>query len=357
MTDGIKIWAVGERHAMELPTVDQFNNELGLEDLLVSNPDLLDPGLTLVGRQTRTKGGPLDLLGVDSNGRLVVYELKRGTLRRDAVTQALDYGSALNAMELDELQKHIQEQSKGAGTGIEPMEDFGHWYAEQHAAWGDDSASGLDDLAQLLPPRLVLVGVGVDSDTERIVRFVGSDHVDISVVSFQAFDKEGQMLLARKVEVDSEASPPAGSAKRTRASDRRKVLSSLLEKHDLTKLFDAIDRSIHDWLPAGRKSRAQTDSGARFTILTSTAHQGKRKTDAGFVVSLGDTDPPSLTIRICSWPAEEASRELEELRAKVDLRDASHGAKVFAVKDAEDWRRAQGPFAALVRAATAQEAR
>ena len=58
-------------------------------------------GLTLVGRQTPTEGGPLDLLGVDADGRLVVFELKRGTLSRDAVAQVVDYASYLNAMESD----------------------------------------------------------------------------------------------------------------------------------------------------------------------------------------------------------------------------------------------------------------
>ena len=52
--------------------------------------------LTLVGRQTPTEGGPLDLLGVDGDGKLVVFELKRGTLLRDAVAQILDYASPIS---------------------------------------------------------------------------------------------------------------------------------------------------------------------------------------------------------------------------------------------------------------------
>ena len=37
-----------------------MESERLLEDTLVNNPDMLTPGLTLVGRQTRTEGGPLD---------------------------------------------------------------------------------------------------------------------------------------------------------------------------------------------------------------------------------------------------------------------------------------------------------
>ena len=49
-----------------------------LEDLLVASPQLLEPGLKLIGRQVPTDGGPLDLLGVDQDGRITVFELKRG---------------------------------------------------------------------------------------------------------------------------------------------------------------------------------------------------------------------------------------------------------------------------------------
>ena len=43
--------------------VDNTETEKSLEDLLVTSPDLLMPGLTLIGRQVPTDGGPLDLLG------------------------------------------------------------------------------------------------------------------------------------------------------------------------------------------------------------------------------------------------------------------------------------------------------
>lgn len=255
MSDEIRLWAVDDGNKVtSLSSKDQFSKEKDLEDLLVAKPDLLEPGLTLVGRQTRTKGGPLDLLGVDSNGRLVVYELKRGTLRREAVTQALDYGSALNAMDLDQLQEEIQEQSRTAGTGIERIEDFGVWYTDDHRAWSDDSGAGQVDLAHLLPPRLVLVGLGVDGDTERIVRFVASDRVDLSVVSLHAFEHDGRMLLARHLEVDSETLISAGSAKSTTASGKRQILSSILKKHGLDHAFVEMDRDINAWLPDGRKA-------------------------------------------------------------------------------------------------------
>ena len=96
----IKLWSVessgSTRKATAVADIDTTETEQQLEDLLVNSPDLLMDNLTLVGRQLPTEGGPLDLLGVDTDGRLVVFELKRGTLTRDAVAQALDYASLQN---------------------------------------------------------------------------------------------------------------------------------------------------------------------------------------------------------------------------------------------------------------------
>ena len=125
--DEVKIWAVDDASTVvSLDSKFQVDTEALLEETLVKNPDLLIPGLTLVGRQTPTPGGPLDLLGVDEDGRLVVFELKRGTLSRDAVAQIIDYASYLDAMELAEFAEYISERS--GEHGIEKIEDFQDWY-------------------------------------------------------------------------------------------------------------------------------------------------------------------------------------------------------------------------------------
>ena len=158
--DEVKIWAIGDSHAAEpLESKSQVETEALLEETLVRNPDLLIRGLKLVGRQTPTEGGPLDLLGVDPDGRLVVFELKRGTLSRDAVAQVVDYASDLDTMELTALAEYISDRS--GEHGIENIEDFQDWYGRQD----------FGELESLKPLRLFLVGLGSDDDrTERMVR-------------------------------------------------------------------------------------------------------------------------------------------------------------------------------------------
>ena len=90
--DEIKLWRIDDGGSVSsLGGMAQLDNELALEELLIAHPELLEPELELVGRQLPAAGGWLDLLAVDSTGRLVIYELKRGILGRDAVTQLLDY--------------------------------------------------------------------------------------------------------------------------------------------------------------------------------------------------------------------------------------------------------------------------
>ncbi len=193
-----KIWKIEKTSATQLDNTNQMETEGLLEEILTENPGMLEEGLELVGRQSSTASGPLDLLGVDSGGRLVVFELKRGTLYRDAVAQVIDYASYLNTMDFDRLYKHIEEHSRQLGT--QKIKDFDGWYSETHPNKNPEES--------LKPPRMVLVGLGVDDTTERIVEYLASNGTNISLLTFYGFIQEGTTLLARHVEVSETINPP-----------------------------------------------------------------------------------------------------------------------------------------------------
>ena len=174
----IRLWTLdsnsdGNLVAVPLDTMAHAETENQLEELLISSPDILMPDLRLVGRQTPTESGPLDLLGIDEDGRLVVFELKRGTLSREAVAQIIDYAAYLSSMAPESLAQHISERSDTGG--IEKIADFYSWYQEAFPNSPDGYSA---------PPHMVLVGFGADERTQRMTNYLAQSGVNISLLTF-----------------------------------------------------------------------------------------------------------------------------------------------------------------------------
>ncbi len=238
--DEISIWARDDDgQVTRVDRIAQVDYENNLEETLIEHPDMLMPSLTLVARQLPTGGGPLDLLGVDADGRLIVFELKRGRLPRDVVTQAIDYASWLDSISFDDLAMRISNHSPEGG--IEDIDDFGAWYDERFTD---------DQRANFQPTKVVLVGLGIDSATERMARWLNAAGVDISAITFQGFNHSGETLLARQVEVSAEEpGRPAVNRRRRAPADPRAVA----EEFGVESLFDAAVELLDacfDGLPA-----------------------------------------------------------------------------------------------------------
>ena len=239
--DEIKLWAVeGPTQVADITPTDRLASESFFEEILVNNPEMLMPGLTLVGRQTPTEGGPLDLLGVDSDGRLVVFELKRDRLSRDAVAQIIDYASCLEDMALDDLVNHISDKS---GThGIEEIDEFEKWYTEN---------SDADSLDALRPLRMFLVGLGFDDKTKRMVSFLEAKGLDISLLTFYSFEQDGKILLARHLCVEDDNDDSQQSRRSQRSQEEFKdLLRTRVNRHGVSDLFDAVTGMFRENWPS-----------------------------------------------------------------------------------------------------------
>lgn len=202
--------------------------EQRLEELLVASPELLLDGLSLIGRQLPIEGGILDLLGIDPDGRLVLLELKRGTLTRDAVAQILDYASDLTSRDPDQLARIIEGHS--GNKGIDPIEDFADWYAREFP----NSEGALEKI-----PRMVLVGLGVDSRAKRIVNFLAESGVDIQLLTFHAFRSGGSLFLAKQVETTEPVAPPSLDRGITK-EDSRRILLQLADEQGAKELLKEV---------------------------------------------------------------------------------------------------------------------
>jgi len=73
--------------------------ERDLENYLANNLEILEKGLKLVGRQVEVATGRVDLLAEDSEGNLVVIELKAREASDSSLTQLLAYISAIRERE------------------------------------------------------------------------------------------------------------------------------------------------------------------------------------------------------------------------------------------------------------------
>ena len=333
MTEELRIWTLGEGDGVDaVESVAGVELEGILEETLVRRPGMLEAGLHLVGRQTPTDGGPLDLLGVDAGGRLVVFELKRERLTRDAVTQCIDYAAALNDQEPEEIGRLISERS--GERGIEQIVDFEEWYQERFSE---------NDLGDLLPPRLALVGLGVDERAERMARFLKGGRIDISVLTFFGFRHRGETLLARQVEVDRERDVTPGRRSRRSAAERRVALENRLVEMGLATLFNEIAATLRRALP---DSSERTGAwGISFSLASG---EGRRRLFHLWVEEAGGARVAWYTNHEnYSAPALEALSEEARERGWQPVRDGYS----LDITDEERWREVHGGLEAFVEAA------
>lgn len=311
MPDRIGIWAMaqkedGSESAEPLTELQNTETEQRLEELLVASPDVLIKGLRLIGRQLQTAGGPLDLIGVDPDGQIVLFELKRGTMTRTAVAQILDYASDLLERDASEFANLIQA---GSGHhGIDRIDDFSEWYA---AEFPDVSEPDLDNI------RMVLVGLGVDERAKRIVNMLARTGLDIQLMTFQAFRRGEEVLLARRVETVDPASSSGDAAEGTKAGNRR-LLEQLANEQEVLDLLLEVADFVAERMPDAYRWPNKTaftyslnditDEG-RPTQRTYAAVWVNRDTKGELIFSL-----PDRALEIAEDAANQAVDDIAEAR-------------------------------------------
>lgn len=187
------LWRVDGESVEQVPA-SGIASEERLEDILVERIDVLGLGdLLLIGRQVITEFGKrVDLLAVDSQGELLVIELKKDRTPREVVAQALEYGF------------WVQSLSFEAIRGL---------YAKHHD--GDDFDSGFTSHFETEIPealntshQLVVVATGMDASTEQIVEYVRGYEVPINVLFFEYLADDEREYLARSWLTDPELETP-----------------------------------------------------------------------------------------------------------------------------------------------------
>jgi hypothetical protein len=183
----IKVWQISDGHvrAVEEAALASGHLESELENWIVECPDILGDDLLIIARQKYVPGvGQLDLLAIQSNGELVIVELKRDKAPREAVAQALDYASWLDKISESDLSEIAED----------------HLHVPLDEAFEDKFGK---DMPAISPHnhRILLVGSALDAAAERIINYLAQRHsVNLNAVFFRyAKLASGQEILARSV--------------------------------------------------------------------------------------------------------------------------------------------------------------
>jgi RecB family endonuclease NucS len=106
MSLNMTVWDV-DGNNLKVIGKSKLDNESRLEDWVARDSSILGLDLLIIGRQVTTYfGGRIDLLAIDSQGDIVILELKRDKTPRDIVAQVLDYASwidGLSPKDIDEI--------------------------------------------------------------------------------------------------------------------------------------------------------------------------------------------------------------------------------------------------------------
>jgi len=266
MATEIKLWQIKEGKLIpsEVSMVDTGRKEVNdLEQWIKSNSAILGEDISIIGEQVMTKRGPLDFLGIDKSGNLIIVELKRDKLHREVLAQAIDYASDLSSWDVERLNAECQ---KYAGKKIEEImkESF------------DLDDEDLEDVSINTFQKILLVGTGVDESLQRMVEWLSKNY-DLSInVLVLKYTKTsgGDEIIARTTIIPEEVEQEKSQRHQKKIyaeghSLRKEFWTQLLEKiNKKSKLFSRISPSAYHWIGAGA---GKAGIGYNFVILNSYA--------------------------------------------------------------------------------------
>lgn len=250
MPKDIKIWEIAEGDALKEFETSKLNSEKRLEDWIEKDISIVSDNLLLIGRQVQTDfGGGIDLLCLDSDGDLVIVELKRDKTPREITAQVLDYASWVKDLFSDKINE-IADKHFGKENSLE--EKF-------REKFGTDIPEVLNENHKML-----IVASEIDSQSERIIEYLSDSHgIGINAVTFQFFQKESKEFLSRVFLIDP---GEAEYRTRTRSASKRKSaltyeeLEKIAEKNKVGDLY----RKIVEELTRYFDQRVTTRSSVAF---------------------------------------------------------------------------------------------
>ena len=197
-----RLFRVDEGGAKPVPSTNLsqmgFKETKDLERWVIEHPRILGDGIMIIsdqfGRWEAATGerplDRLDVLGLDSDGRLVLAELKRDRAPRDVHLQAITYAALVARFSPDhvvqELRRHMQRQAEEefSRSPDVPLQDV---TLDAAQALIEEHCEGPLDDDLLRSPRIVLVAGGFNPVTITAVDWLTAQGLDITLQKVQAY--------------------------------------------------------------------------------------------------------------------------------------------------------------------------
>lgn len=189
----IKTWQIvnGKLSAVDTVPKDEGRTETKhLEPWIESNPALIGTDIVIIGRQVQTKSGPIDLLGIDKSGNIVIVELKRDQLPRECLAQAIDYASDVAEWTVERLSEVCSRYRK---QSLEEV--FADAFPDV-----DLETANLNSTQ-----RIVLIGFSIGASLERMIEWLSAHYsVNVNAVVLSYVKTAGGEELLTKTTIISE---------------------------------------------------------------------------------------------------------------------------------------------------------
>ena len=183
---------VGDKETLESVRETSFVQENIKEDpdlryILRAQPEVMEEGLFILSEEFSSwygSGRSIDLLGLDSSGRLVVIELKRTATADHAELQALRYAAMVSVLTSEDIvEAHRSYLSK--------------WHIEGDAEeriQAHLSGTDFDDI-YTEAPRIVLVSEGFSKELTTSVLWLNENGLDITCIQLQPYLNGSELLI------------------------------------------------------------------------------------------------------------------------------------------------------------------
>jgi len=188
MPMNIDLWKVSDNNIVVL-NKSKLESEDRLETWIENDPSILGIDLLIIGRQVVTEyGGKIDLLGISSEGDLIIIELKRDKTPREIIAQVLDYASwvkSLTYSDIDGIARKYKDKS------LPVM--FNSYYESSLPENVNNNHS------------MLIVASEMDDSSERIIKYLTEEYkVSVNAIFFNFFRDGTSEYLGRAWLLDQE---------------------------------------------------------------------------------------------------------------------------------------------------------